>query len=389
MKFLKIFKTAGRLACCLTAALTALGGIHLAAGQSVNLNEREIVWNMPAYDKTKPTALIIADPKSTEMFDMLAPFYIFSSTGKMNVFIVSKEKAPVLIKKDLYVLPQLSFKQADSLGLTASVIVAPALSRRDDKQDPAVVSFIKDHYAGTTRLLAVCDGASTAAATGLYDGIPITCHASDFAMVSSHFSKPRWIKDVNVAHSGNLYSTAGVSNAVEGSLTVISDLFGPDVMKTVAAVINYPHPEILTAHQSTAIKFDSEFNLAIKPVSSQNRKLGVYLQNGISEFELVSILDTYGRSFPKVIKGYTSDGMPIHTRYGLIILCTGDNDPSKADEIHLLTAPGQSAASCFGKAVLVTYDQKGQYPIDVCLKRIGELYGSPFKNIVKLMLDYN
>jgi len=238
-------------------------------------------------------------------------------------------------------------------------------------------------------LLDVCDGASTAAANGLNDGIPITCHASDFAMVSSHFSKPRWIKDVNVAHSGNLYSTAGVSNAVEGSLTVISDLFGPDVMKTVAAVINYPHPEILTAHQRTAIKFDSEFNLAIKPVSSQNRKLGVYLQNGISEFELVSILDTYGRSFPKVIKGYTSDGMPIHTRYGLIILCTGDNDPSKADEIHLLTAPGQSAASCFGKAVLVTYDQKGQYPIDVCLKRIGELYGSPFQNIVKLMLDYN
>src|SRR3569833_4563968 len=98
MKFLTIFKTAGRLACCLTAALTALGSIHLAAGQSVNLNEREIVWNMPAYDKTKPTALIIADPKSTEMFDMLAPFYIFSSSGKMKVFFVSKEIAPFLFK---------------------------------------------------------------------------------------------------------------------------------------------------------------------------------------------------------------------------------------------------------------------------------------------------
>ncbi|TSD66328.1 hypothetical protein FFF34_002695 [Inquilinus sp. KBS0705] len=285
--------------------------------------------------------------------------------------------------------PQLTFKQVDSLGITASVIVIPALSKRNDKQDPAVVSFIRDHYTGSARILAVCDGASTAAATGLFDGKPITCHASDFAMVSSYFSKPQWIQGVNVAHSGNLYSTAGVSNAVEGSLTVINDMFGRETMQAAAAIINYPHPEILTSHQSIAIKFDDEFNATLKPVSSQNRKLGIFLQNGLNEFAFVSILDTYGRSFPKVIKGYTADGLPVQTKYGLTILSTGDNDPSKVDEIHLLTPPEEAAVARFGTAVQVNYDLKGQYPIETCLKRISELFGSPFQLIVKQMLDYN
>jgi putative intracellular protease/amidase len=137
-------------------------------------------WKKPSYDATKKTVFIIADNKVTEMFDMLAPFYLFNATGKLNVYIVAKERAPVLIKRDLFILPQLTFKEADSLKLVADVIVIPALSIRDEKQDPTIISFIKNHFTPVTKILAVCDGASTAAATGLFDGKPITCHASDF-----------------------------------------------------------------------------------------------------------------------------------------------------------------------------------------------------------------
>ncbi len=103
----------------------------------------------------------------------------FNTTGQLNVYIVAKEKVPVQIKKDLFILPQLTFKEADSLKLTADVIVIPALSIRDEKQDPIVISFIQEHFTPATKLMAVCDGAATAAATGLFDGKPITCHASD------------------------------------------------------------------------------------------------------------------------------------------------------------------------------------------------------------------
>jgi transcriptional regulator GlxA family with amidase domain len=363
----------------------------IALGQfSPYAGDNRFDWKKPAYDATKKTVFIIADNKMTEMFDMLAPFYLFNATGKLNVYIVSKQKAPVLIKKDLFILPQLTFGEADSLKLVGDVIVIPALSKRDEKQDPDVIAFIKNHFTPTTKILAVCDGASTAAATGLFDGKPITCHASDFKMVKSHFSKPLWIQDVNVAHSGNLYSTAGVSNAVEGSLMVINDMFGAQTMREVAANIHYPHPEILTNHQSVAITFGNEFTIATKVIIQQNRKLGMLLQEGMSEFELVSVLDTYVRTFPKSFKFFTLTDSTIQTKYGLTVMHTGGNDPKNVDELHILV-PGDNVSinSLSADTKIIKYDLKNRYPIDVCLARIGELYGEKFQNVVKLMLDYN
>lgn len=352
--------------------------------------DNHFVWEKSAFDATKKTVFIIADNKATEMFDMLAPFYLFNNTGQLNVYIVAKEKAPVLIKKDLFILPQLTLKEADSLKIVADVIVIPALSNRDEKQDPDIISFIRNHFTSTTKILAVCDGASTAAATGLFDGKPITCHASDFKMVKSHFSKPQWVQDVSVAQSGNLYSTAGVSNAVEGSLMVINDLLGTQTMREVAANIHYPHPEILTAHQSIAITFGNEFTIVTKVIIQQNRKLGMLLQDGMSEFELVSVLDTYVRSFPKSFKFLTQGDSTVRTAYGLTVMHTGGNDPKNVDELHVLMPGGKDIMNSINADTrIVNYDLKNQYPIEVCLARIGDLYGEKFKTVVKLMLDYN
>jgi hypothetical protein len=46
--------------------------------------DNQFEWKKPLYDASKKTVLIIADNKVTEMFDMLAPFYLFNTTGKLN-----------------------------------------------------------------------------------------------------------------------------------------------------------------------------------------------------------------------------------------------------------------------------------------------------------------
>jgi len=361
------------------------------------MGKSDFARKIPVYDTTKKSVFIIADSRMTELFDMLAPFYLFNETGKANVFIVAKNTTPVLIKKDLYVVPQLTFKEADSMHLQADVIVMPALSIRDEHQDTAVISWIRNHFTGSTKMLAVCDGASTAAATGLYDGKSLTCHASDFEHVKSHFNKPSWVQNIAVTKAGNLFSTAGVSNAVEGSLTVINELFGNEIMKKAAAGIHYPHAEIKTGHQSVAVGFGSITRIARKVMFQKNRKLDLLIDNGVSEFLLASIVDTYGRSFPvsmKVVTFGTSfmEDTTIQTKYGLTLLLTGDRKYEKPDELHVLM-PGsfpQNAEAFFRDIQLVRYEQgSAQYPIDVCLDRISKLYGHKFENVVKLMLDYN
>lgn len=354
-------------------------------------------WKAPVNDASKKNVFIIADNKVTELFDMLAPFYLFNATGKANVYVVAKMKSPILIKRDLFILPQITFKEADSMKLQADVIVMPALSVRNEKQDPVIISWVKAHYTSTTKLLSVCDGASTAAATGLYDGKLLTCHASDFEGIKSRFSKPVWVKDISVTKDGNLFSTAGVSNAVNGSLMVIDEMFGPVTMQAVAANINFPYSQIKTRHQSIAIDFRSKLNIAKKVMFHKNRHVDILLDKGMSEFALASILDTYGRSFPASLKtismeAYKFNDTTIQTKYGLTLVCMGDRKYKKADELHVLM-PGlfsKEDAAFFRDTKIVQYDSSATtYPIDTYLERISKLYGHRFEKVVKLMLDYN
>ena len=168
--------------------------------------------------------------------------------------------------------PQLTFNEAEAMHIPADVIVIPALSIRDEHQDTTVIAWIKKHFTPATKMLTICDGASTGAATGLYDGKSITAHASDFAGINARFNKPLWVQNVSVAKSGNLFSTAGVSNAVEGSLTVIEELFGSETTNKVKADISYPHEKIRLEHQSIALSGRNIFAVTKKVFFKSNRE---------------------------------------------------------------------------------------------------------------------
>ena len=234
-------------------------------------------------------------------------------------------------------------------------------------------------------------------ATGLYDGKLLTCHASDFEGIRSRFSKPVWVQNIAVTKDGNLFSTAGVSNAVEGSLTVINELFGEGTMSSVAANIHYPQAQIKTNHQSIAIGFNDKLSIAKKVMFHKNRKLDIMIGNAVNEFELASVLDTYGRSFPAGLKTVSLEGIrrndsTVQTKYGLTLVCTGGRSYNMPDELHVLLTQSFSKedSALFSHTEIVNYNPlPGKYPIDTYLDRISKLYGPKFKNVVKLMLDYN
>jgi transcriptional regulator GlxA family with amidase domain len=347
---------------------------------------------VPEYDSTKKTVFIIADYKLTELFDMLAPFFLFNATEKTNVYIVAKDKTPILIKRNLFVIPQLTFKEVDSMQLKADVIVIPALSIRDEHQDTLLISWIKNHFTTNTKMLTICDGASTGAATGLYDGKVITCHASDYAGIKPHFTKPVWVQNVSVTKSGNLFSTAGVSNAVEGSLTVIDELFGHEIMQKALTSIHYYYPEIKLAHKSTALNGSNIFNLARKILFRKNKSIGLLLENGINEFEMAGILDTYSRTFPASFKTYMLNNSTIQSKYGLTLVYTGNNVTKGLDELHVIRPESFSIEDewYFKNTKIIRYDNlQKEYLINICLKRIEEQYGPHFQKFVRISLDYN
>ncbi|MEP7263869.1 MAG: DJ-1/PfpI family protein [Bacteroidota bacterium] len=344
------------------------------------------------FDTTKKNIFIVANTKSTELFDMIAPFYLFNVTGKANVFIVAENKFPIQVKDKLYVLPQITFHEIDSLRLHADVIVIPFLGVIDTNQNPVIVSWIKNHYSTTTKILSVCDGAATAAATGIFDGKPMTCHASDYTLLTPNFHKPVWVQQVSVAHSGNLYSTAGVSNAVEGSLLVINDLFGRATMQQVMTDIHYKYPEIKLEHQSIAVHAKDKITIVEKILFRKNRYVGVLLQHNANEFELASIIDTYSRTFPADFKVLLLKGRTVKTKYGLTLISSQDNNPGHLSELHILKPQSltEEESLILKNVKVVSYENSlNEYPIDVFIKRISIQYGSKFATTTKVMLDYN
>jgi len=350
-------------------------------------------YAIPLYDSLKRTVVIVANNEGTELFDMMAPYYLFNATDKANVYVVAKNRFPIATKKGVFVLPQSTFNEFDSLRIKADVIVIPFLAVADSaNQDPVIVHWIKKHYAADVTILSICDGSATAAATGLYDGKPITAHASDFAAIKSHFSRPLWVKDTSVVSSGNLFSAAGVSNATDGSLIVINKIFGPIVMEKVIDNIDYPYQAPRLEHRSNIVNFGDEVSIGKKIFFRKNKKIGVLLQDGLNEFQFAGIMDTYNRTFPQSIESISNNNLPVKTKYGLMLIPTSEHRSTRLDELHIIDAPSFSISdhSKFQSADLITYDRRQkQYIIDECLNRIGVEYGKNFKDIVKRTLDYN
>ncbi len=356
-------------------------------------DKNDLNYKIPAYDRSKKTVVIVANNDGTELFDMIAPYYLFNATGKANVFIVAKNKQPVVVKKGFFLLPQFTFNEIDSLSIKPDAIVIPFLSAADSaQQDPVIINWIRKHYSAQVNVLSVCDGSATAAATGIFDGKPITAHASDFAGIKAHFNKPLWIQDVSVANEGNLYSTAGVSNATEGSLMVINKLFGSETMKKVSEGVYYPYPFPKTTHQSNTFTFRNKVSVGKKIILKRNKKMGVLLEEGINEFELAAILDTYNRTFPKSIESFSVNDQAVKSKYGLTLIPTGSISKADLDELHVINPSSFSKSDelLFKSTKIISYDGfHKQYIIDQCLQRIKAEYGQSFVKVVKLMLDYN
>lgn len=344
------------------------------------------------YDSNKKTVVIVANTEGTELFDLMAPFYLFNCTEKANVYIVAEKKSPISLLKGFFTMPNFTFRELDSLKIQPDVIVLPAMINVHNNANSLALKWFKENYTDDTKVLSICQGSLVAAASGIYDNTLLTTHASLFKTNKSQFNKPIWVKNIAVTKQGNLYSTAGVANAAEGSLSVINDMFGKETLRKVMEDIQYPYSDIRTEHHSIPINTSNKFTIANKLIFKKNRHIGVLLQNGINEFELAAVLDTYTRSFPYSNETVTVDGLSVTSKFGLTFYPSAKIEALKLDELHVLMPQKFSITNTklFDAAAIVNYDfSKNQYIFNTCLSRISTLYGSKFENISKQLLDYN
>ena len=346
-------------------------------------------WDHPAYDSTKKTIIIMADNDMTETFDMLTPYYLFNETDKANVYIAAQKKYPIVTENGPFVLPHLTYSEVDSLKIDPDVIVIPYMHEPESAEK---TRWIQKHFNDSVLFLSICDGAWTAAASGIYDGVQLTSHATGHDKLKKKFKKPVWVQNTSVTESGNLYSTAGVSNATDGSLKVIERLFGHETMFEVLKKINYPHKDIREDHISNALTGAAKLSVLNKVLFKENKTVGILLQKGMNEMDLAALFDINARTMPASILAIVTEGNSITTKHGLTVISIDQINHGKIDELHVLkqSEVSEKQITQFKNADVIYYDNRqGGYIIDVCLKGIKEEYGTAFSNFVKLTLDYN
>ncbi|WP_091028578.1 GlxA family transcriptional regulator [Glycomyces harbinensis] len=127
-------------------------------------------------------------------------------------------------------------------GPIGTLVVSGGLGHQDASRDERLVGHVRRLARESERVASLCTGASVLAAAGLLDGRRATTHWHFAQRLAEEYEKvtvdprPIWVQD------GNVYTAAGVTSALDLSLSFIEADFGGDVARWVSrAMVTYLH----------------------------------------------------------------------------------------------------------------------------------------------------
>jgi transcriptional regulator GlxA family with amidase domain len=101
----------------------------------------------------------------------------------------------------------------------------------------AFVDQVRRAAGRSRRVVSVCTGAIILAATGLLDGRRATTHWEHAHLLAAHFPAVTVDPDPIYLRDGNVFTTAGVTSALDLTLALVEDDHGADVARQVARTL--------------------------------------------------------------------------------------------------------------------------------------------------------
>lgn len=285
------------------------------------------------YDPDKPTVGVVLGSDNSEILDVLIPYELFSATGKYNVYTVSPTNNLTTLSGGLDIIPHYSFEELNELvGGDLDVLVVPAIFYTANVEYDSVREYIKGHSGSQTTILSICAGAENLADAGLLDYVPATTHFGDMVKLKMMYRDVDWVKGKRYVVYDNVVTTAGITSGIDGSLYVISQMFGEETAKSVAEELNYH--DLQYVNDPTM----EHFGLGLPDVIALlnggyhwiTNKDGVLLYEGMEETALGTIFDAHTISGTTSTRTIGETVSPIKTKNGLFIVprYTKDTWPS-------------------------------------------------------------
>ncbi|MBC7890760.1 MAG: DUF952 domain-containing protein [Sphingobacteriaceae bacterium] len=210
------------------------------------LNREAVVW---VEEITQPLSVgIVLFPHLTQL-DFTGPYDVLARIPDVTIHLVAHALDPVPNERGpLRFYPTTTFAEAPPLDLLL-VPGGPGVNAMLNDED--LLYFLKETGTQTRYVTSVCTGALLLAAAGLLRGHRATTHWLSLELLAE-FPDVEAVNE-RVVRSGNRFTGGGVTAGIDFALTLVAELYGPELAQEIQLMMEYnPQPPFAAGHPSVA-----------------------------------------------------------------------------------------------------------------------------------------
>jgi putative intracellular protease/amidase len=309
--------------------------------------------------RQRPVIAIMALNEKTEVSDFLVSNGVLRESGVADVTIVAEQSRPIqLYPGALRVKPEATMSEFDArVSDGADFVVVPAMEPNDD---PAVLAWIKAQHAKGAKIVAICNGAETAAAAGLLDGRRATAHWYNIGGLEAAHPTMKRVTDRRYVVDRGVATSTGITASMPMMTALVEAIAGRAKAEEIAAKLGLESWD--ERHSSQAFQLNAEH----RKTYVRNRlsfwrhtTVGFPVEPNVDEIALGLLVDAYSRTELATVATVGETDQFVRTRRGLEIAADRSAAAAAPDTMLRLTA-SEAPAQRFDRAlahIAATYDR--------------------------------
>lgn len=188
-------------------------------------------------------AILIFD--EVEVLDFAGPFEVFAVADELHghepfhTFTVAVKPGTIRARNGLKLIADFSLENCPPPHV---LIVPGGVGTRPLLQQPALLEWLRGRARKAEIVMSVCTGALVLAQAGLLDGLRVTTHHENLAMLAELAPGATVDASRRFHDNGHILTAAGISAGIDCSLHVVARLLGPAAAETTMRYMEYgPH----------------------------------------------------------------------------------------------------------------------------------------------------
>ncbi|CAG8942535.1 unnamed protein product, partial [Penicillium salamii] len=178
---------------------------------------------------------------------LTGPWEVFARTPGVKCHLIWKDRHPVRSDRGLAILPTTTFADCPPLDV---ICVPGGPGQIALMSDDVTLNFLRQQADQAKWVTSVCTGSLVLGAAGLLKGYRATSHWSSIDQLALLGAEP---VSQRVVRDRNRISGAGVTSGIDFALTLVAEISGDAVAKSVQLQMEYdPEPPFTSGSPHTA-----------------------------------------------------------------------------------------------------------------------------------------